>query len=167
MKTHLTLAMQLSGDGVWIDKIDGILKNYNSQFVPGTNLRRDSITKDNFMTLLEQLTKSTDPTMLWNLSRSHNFSPWMQNKIWRYSIGDKVLIAREADYTAKGQQTSKGGSFFKRSIEGSYSPTVRVIKDLWLKDSRYFLSAVYEIHGLSGLFYQSELVRALFADEKK
>lgn len=166
LKTHLTLAMRTSQDGVWIDKIPGILAEYNSRLIPGTTIRRDSVTKENYYSLLEELTKSTDPTMLFNLSRSHSFSPWLQGKLWKYSIGQKVLIAREADYEAKGQQTTKGGSFFKRSIEGAWAPTVRTIKDLWLKDSKYFLTPVYEIQSLHGLFYESEVLPALFAEKK-
>lgn len=167
LKSRLSLALQLGypKDLVWIDKIEGILADYNAGFIKGTDIPRDSVTKENFFSLLEKLTKSSDPTMLFNLSSSHNFSPWLQGKLWKYKIGDKVLVAREADYEAKGQQTTKGGSFFKRSVEGSWAPPVRTVTDLWLKDSKYFLNPCYQVSGLNGKFYQSELLPALFAEK--
>lgn len=150
-------------DNVWIDKIDGIVAEYNARFIPGTTIRRDSVTKENFFSLLEQLTRSTDPTMLFNISRSHNFSPFLRRKFWKFRIGQKVLLAREADYQAEGQKTSKG--FFKRSQEGSWSPRVRTIKDLWMKDSKFMLNPCYEIENMQGLFYESEILRAVFAEK--
>jgi hypothetical protein len=160
-KRRFSLAASLSKDHVWIDKIDGILAEYNSQNIPGTDIPRDSVTKENFMSLLEKLRNSKDPTMFHHLSTSHNFSPNLQAKLWKYKLGQRVLVAREADYEAEGQ---KSNSFFKRSVDGSWAPTVRTVTDLWMKDSRYRLTPTYAVSGLVGKFYESELLGISFAE---
>jgi hypothetical protein len=169
LKRRLTQALKFNekGDNCWIKHIPAILSEYNSKVIPGTTRPRDSVTKDNYMSMLQELRGSQDPTMLFNVATSNNFSPWLQQKLWNFAPGDRVLVARESDYEAKGQQTQKGGSFFKRSIEGSYSPVVRTVTRLWLKDSRFFITPVYSVSGLQGKFYQSELIPALFAERQR
>jgi hypothetical protein len=164
LKRSITQSLRFNpkGDNCWTKNVSGILKAYNSRVIPGTTRPRDSVTKHNYMEMLEELRGSTDPTMLFNISTSTNYSPWLKSKLWNFKENDRVLVAREADYKAKGQQTTKGGSFFKRSVEGSWSPVVRRVTQLWLKDSRFFLTPVYRVSGISSLLYETELIPALW-----
>jgi hypothetical protein len=165
LKRRLSQALNLNpkGDNSWVRHLPSILREYNSRVVPGTLIPRDSVTKFNYMEVLEELRASTDPTMLWNISASSNFSPFLQKKLFKFRVGDRVLVARAADYESRGQETQKGGSFFKRSVEGSYAPTVRTVTKLWLKDSHFFLTPCYEVTGIIGKLYESELIPALFS----
>jgi hypothetical protein len=157
----LAVGFNKRGDFCWIKHVDGITKDQNSKFIKNTSIRRDSVTKENYFSVLEELYNSTDPTMLWNITSGQSFSPWMQRKFWRWKVGDSVLVAREADYTAQGQKTS---AFFKRSEKGAWNSKVRKITGLFLKDSKFMLSPCYEISGIKGKIYESETSAVPFSE---
>jgi len=164
MKRKLSMSLQSNekGDNSWIRHIDNIVDKYNSQPVPGTAIPRSAVNKHNYLDLLTALRKSTDATALFNISTSTNLSPWLSKKLFKYKINDLVLVARAADHTAKGQKTD---GFFKRSVEGSFSSTVRRVTGLVLKDSHFFLTPTYRVSGLGrNLYYESELAPCLFTD---
>ena len=167
LKRRLTQALKFNekGDNCWTQHIPAILQEYNSRVIPGTTRTRDSINKHNYVEMLQELRGSEDPFMLFNVSSSTNYSPWLQQKLWNFAIGDRVLVTRESDYEAKGQQGKKAGSFFKRSIEGSFAPTVRRVTQMWIKDSRFLITPVYSVSGLTGKFYETDLIPALFAEK--
>lgn len=162
-KLAMALGFNEKGDFCWTRHVESVVSHYNSQLIDGTNIVRNSVNKQNYGSLLEQLRGSNDPWMLHNISTSRNFSPWLKARLWKFREGQKVLLARQADYEAKGQQTKQGGSFFKRSVEGSWAPKVRTITQLWLKDSKFFVTPTYSLQGLNGKFYENEILPADFA----
>jgi hypothetical protein len=157
MKRRLSIAMKANPNETdWTKFVPGIVKDYNSQKIPGTNITRDSVNKHNYMQLLEQLYKSKDPSMLFNISAGMNVSPETRKIIWRYNVGDKVLLNRDPDYT-EGKD-----AFLKTSVKGAYGEKVYTIKNLVYKTSKWTIVPTYRLKNIKGLFYEAELLPVLF-----
>jgi hypothetical protein len=166
-KTRLSLAMGFNppGDFCWIKHCQSICDSYNSGPVPGSTIPRNQVTKESYGDLLAQLKGTNDPWMAQNVGTSTNFSPWMQKKLFKFHLGQKVLVARASDYTQRSQQNKEGGSWFKRSVHGAWSPVVRTVTELWLKDSHFYLSTCYSVSGIpNAKFYEQDLLAADFAE---
>jgi hypothetical protein len=157
MKRRLSIAMKANPKETdWTQFVDGIVKDYNSQKIPGTNITRNSVNKNNYMQLLEQLYKSTDASMLFNVSAGMNVSPSVRKTIWRYNVGDKVLLNRNPDYT-EGKD-----AFLKTSVKGTYGETVYTITEQVYKTSHWTIVPTYRLNKIKGLFYEAELFPVLF-----
>jgi hypothetical protein len=158
LKERLSTAMRANPEERdWTVFLPGILRDYNSQKIEGTNVRRNSVNKKNYLGLLEQLYKSKDPDLLFNISSSVNFSPEMRRELFRFSAGDPVLLRKTADY---GQKTS---TFDKVSVRGSFGTKVYKVRQANLKaNGTLFYTPVYSLAGLRGWFYDAELIPADF-----
>jgi hypothetical protein len=154
VKTHLSMAMKAHpGEKNWTRFLEGIVKYYNSQHVTGTNVIRSSVNKENYMKLLEQLYNSKEPTLMFNVATSRNFLPKTQRMLWKYAVGDVVLLYRKSNYKLKQS------IFSKNSVLGAFDDTTpRTIKSLYLKaNGLLFLTPVYRLAGLNDYYYESEL----------
>jgi hypothetical protein len=154
MKERLDMAC--ASDNNWVDKIADILEAYNDRFVTGTNIRRRDVNKDNWIKVLMQRYDTRDPYPLFNLGQAGNLSEGRQRRLrFRFAVGDKVRLSNRANYT------TKGSAFWKSSEKGSYGPRVYEVEEVRLKSNKdLFLSKVYALKGLKGLFYETELIPA-------
>jgi hypothetical protein len=153
-KERLSMAMKAHpGEKDWTRFISKIVANYNSKQIPGTTIVRNSVNKDNYLELLEQLYRTKAPTMLFNLSSSANFTPKTSKMLWKFSVGDRVLVERKQNYK------EKNSAFLKTSVHGAYAPTAHVIEGLFLKSNGVlFLTPVYKLKDVKGYFYENSLL---------
>lgn len=163
MRRRLAIALMGTPEARdWSPFVDGIVEDFNKEPIAGTEISRGSVNKDNYVSLLEKLYKSTEPTMLFNVSCGSNVKdPGFRAAIWKYRVGQRVLVKRSADYTEKQGK----GAFVKTSAVGSYSTKVRTIsRTLWKTSSDYWIVPIYELEGLIGKFYESDLLPVSFQD---
>lgn len=150
----------------WTVYLQGICDQYNSQKIPGTDVVRSSVDKSNYLSLVEKLYGSGQPDLLFNVSSGQNYSPKLGKLLWRYEVGQKVLLNRASNYT------DKTGPFYKPSVKGFFSKRPYVIRRRVLKTSSdLFLCPVYSLQDLKGLHYEVDLLPfspkdASAADEK-
>jgi hypothetical protein len=164
VKEHLSIAERANGDGKWVDHIPAVLAAYNGAKIRGTNLTRSSINQHNYLKFLGQLRKSTEPSMLFNMAETFRYPTALAKYLWRYRPGQKVLLARRVDYAIRDKNY-----FEKASVKGPYGPKVFTVTECLTKlNSDFFLTPVYRLDsGMTGLYYESELSPALFAEPKK
>lgn len=137
----------------WWTLLNGIVSDYNSKFIPGTRLKRSSVHKYNFMECLSQLYKSKDPTMLFHVSAGRNFSAKTRRRIFAFKVGARVLVRSDANYKLRQSTLSK------RSVTGAYGRRSYVVSEQILKScSDLYLTPCYKLTGLTGVFYQQELI---------
>lgn len=163
MKDRLAIALAANakGDNRWIDAIPVITAYYNDAFVTGTKIRRRDVTKENYLDLLEEKWGVKDATLLMNSRVAKSFSPALYKKLFKFSPGEKVLLSRSANYLTK----AKEGAFFKKSVHGSYGSQVfEIIEGVLKSSSKFFYTPCYRLSNLQGLFYETELIPALFQE---
>lgn len=178
VKEKLSQAMEIKQTKNWIQFIDVIVNEHNKEIIEGTSYTRAAITNTNFNHFLTQRLQinknpklkkyvkkhlpntklSDDPTLLINSSRIYSdfiSSKW-NDSIFTYKPGDKVFLARRADW--KNQKT---GPFFKTSHWGTFGPTVYTISNRQLRATKNFKGYVpmYSLKeiGSEHLFYATEL----------
>jgi len=161
LKQRLAIAERANGDGRWVVHLPGILKDYNSWRIKGTDVRRGDVNQDNYLTLLGKLRRTSEPSMLFNMAETFRAPTALAKFLWRYAVGDKVLLARRVDYALKDRTY-----FEKPSVSGTYGPTVYTVSACRTKlNADLFLCPVYALApNLTGWFYESELSPALFAN---
>lgn len=162
LKQRLSIAERASGDGRWAAHLPGILREYNGSRVKGTDVRRADVTQDNYLELLGKLRRTTEPSMLFNMTESLRAPSALSRYLWRYAVGDRVLLARRVDYDLRDRTY-----FEKPSVTGAYGPRVLTVTACRTKlNADFFLCPVYALSSASGpmtgLFYESELSPALF-----
>jgi hypothetical protein len=153
-KERISMAMKAHpGEKNWTKFVDGVVSDYNRQYIKGTKIVRSSVNKHNYISLLEQLYKTKSPTMLFNIASSSNFTPRTTKMLWKFKIGDRVLAERKQNYKEKTH------AFLKTSVHGAYSPITRVIEGLFLKSNGVlFLTPVYKLENIKGYFYENSLI---------
>lgn len=158
LKQRLSIAERANGDGRWAALLPGICKDYNNALVRGTDVRRRDVNQDNYLQLLEKLHRTTEPSLLFNMAETFRYPSGLSRFLWRYAVGDKVLLARRVDYDLRGRNY-----FEKPSVAGTYGPKVYTVTECRTKlNADLFLCPVYALSPLTGLFYESELSPALF-----
>jgi hypothetical protein len=161
MKERLSTALSLNKDKSWIRHIDEIVDDYNARPITGTDIARSKASKQNYMKILVQKFKFKNPTVRFNTSVSGNFSKKLGDLLFKFKLGQRVLLALSADYT------SSKGTFSKRSVTGAFGSKIYKIYDRFLKsNAKLFVCPVYKLSGLEGHFYESELTPATFQDEE-
>jgi len=82
------------------------VQEYNNQKVEGTPYRRQAITRENFLDFVSKLFKEENPEALFASStiKSFNNERW-NKKIFKFNLGQKVLLARRANWKNKKVQT--------------------------------------------------------------
>lgn len=159
LKQRLSIAERANGDGRWARHLPGILRDYNNDIIRGTSLRRRNVTQDNYLSLLGELRRTSEPSLLFNMAEGFRAPSALARFLWRYAVGDKVLLARRVDYDLQDRHY-----FEKPSVRGAFGPKVYTVTECRTKmNSDLFITPVYGLGTLSGLFYESELSPALFA----
>lgn len=141
----------------WTKFLPGIVAHHNDGFVGDTGVRRKAVNKRTYMSLLERLYGSTQPDLLINVASSENVSPELGKSLWRYEIGQEVLLRIGSSYV------EGGGKFAKPSAAGSFSRKTYVIVKRVLKSSGdFFLCPLYRLRGVRGLLYEADLLPVNF-----
>jgi hypothetical protein len=162
LKEHLSIAERAHGDGRWVVYLEGILTAYNNSMIKGTKVRRNTVDQHTYLTLLGQLRRSTDPSMLFNMTTNFQYPTALSRFLWRYRPGQKVLLARRVDYDIRDKNY-----FEKASVKGPFGPKIFTVTECTAKmNSDFFITPVYRLDsGMTGLYYESELSPALFAEQ--
>lgn len=164
LKSRISTALSLNARGNldWLSHLKPILDDYNARNVRGTNIKRQDVTKKNEMKLLAQKFKVADFTPHFNTSVVGNLSGRMFKAIGaKFHRGSKVLLSRSSNYTLKSD------AFTKKSVEGSYGKKVYEVSNVFLKSTNSgFMTLMVKLKGMKGIFYQSEIIPALFSEEE-
>jgi hypothetical protein len=161
VKERLSIAMRANGDGRWVVHVPSLVRDYNNQIVKGSgNVKRKDVNKNNYLDMLEKVYKSTSPSLLFNMGSVPEQSS-LSKFIWKYQVGDSVMLARRVSEDVKG----RGDAYFEKpSVKGTFGPKVYKIAGRHTKmNSGLFLCAVYSLRGVPGKYYQTDLSPALFA----
>jgi hypothetical protein len=156
--TKERLSEALAGDPEnknWIKFVPKIQNDYNSRFVTGCKgLRRKDVNKTNYLSALRCLYRVEDPTVEFSVSDTANYSKRLADKLFKFDIGDRVVLARRAAYI-KGEKATR---FEKPSVKGRFGPSTYLVVGRRMKHNKnFFVSAAYRLSGLSGLFYGEEI----------
>lgn len=171
LKERLSIALKanaLDGDKNksfkfnWIQFVPDIVQTYNREKVTGTNIKRVDVDHQNFWDVLKQKWKAKEPLTLMSLLTETKMPRPISDAVFKYDQGQKVMLARDANYKLKESK------FKKRSVTGSFGPEIYTISNRRLKSSmNLFLTPVYSLKELSGLFYESELNPVYLSDQQK
>ena len=162
VKTKLSQALEQEEGGggkKWETYISDLCSEYNKQKVEGTSYRRQAISKSNFDHFMGQLLDVKDPALLYNGFAAGPFERKSWNRaIFKFDLGDKVLVARAANWKFP---TEKLGSFGKATVRGSFGTAPYTVTGRQLRSdkSRKNLVAVYSLEefGPNLHFYTKEL----------
>lgn len=161
MKTKLSQAIESKGVKRWVDYVDPIVKFYNAQKIEGTPYKRQAINKNNFNDFVAKLLKVEDPSMLYAGAKVSSFKNEAWNKaIFKFRLGQKVLLARKANWkNFDGEKAS--GAFFKASMQGGFTDKRFTVSGRQLRRTKGFKNfvTVYSLEemGPSMHFYEREL----------
>jgi hypothetical protein len=159
LKTKLSQALRQKGGKSWVDFLREICKEYNRSKVEGTSFRRQAVNQANFSQFLSQLLKTKEPELLFNSSKAGPFVQESWNKkIFKFDLGQKVLIARRANWKSVDDKMK---TFTKISTVGGFGKNVYTVGGRQLRGSKGGKSYVpmYSINelGPSLHFYSHEL----------
>jgi hypothetical protein len=162
LKTKLSQVLDLKGGKKWIQYLPAICSEYNQTKVEGTSFRRHAVSEANFSLFLSQLLKTTEPELLFNSAKAGPFVTEAWNrKIFKFNLGEKVLLARAANW-ADG--TERLRTFVRASTRGGFGKNVYTVGGRQLRTTKHFKSyvPVYSLLelGPSLHFYTNELKKA-------
>lgn len=164
-RLSMALANNPRGDNRWVDRVAKIVAEHNGQAVTGTGVARKDVNKDNYLEVVAQRGKTSDPVAMLNLGAASgdSFSEEVRKKLWKYAAGQRVLVAKKSTHAEK----PGGGAFHKSSVEGDYSFKSYVVDRLLMRHSAdQVLVPMYKLRGLSSsVFYEGDLIPALFSEE--
>jgi hypothetical protein len=164
VKTKLSQALAsprgLEAPKNWVRFVEPLTSEYNRQKVPGTSYTRQSVGRSNFDHFVGQLLKlGGDPTLAYNGFAAGPFASAAWNRrIFRFDLGDKVLVARRANWKFDAEKLK---SFGKVSTDGGFGRTAYTVSGRQLRAERTRKSfvPVYALQEFGpGLhFYESEI----------
>lgn len=166
VKTKLSQVLssdpRLAGKKRWVDLVEPLVKEYNSQLVPGTRYKRQAVSKENYSSFLAQLFKTPD----YDLGISGRVLSQFENPKWNravfaFDLGDRVRVSRKADWTDPENRSG----FKKASTVGGFGSRIYTVSGRQLratKDGSRFVPVyqLKEIRDGGYVFYENELVRA-------
>lgn len=152
----------------WVDFVPGIVNDFNNRVLPGTKVKRGSVSQHRFLHAIKALYRTETPLNLLSLGiPGKNWPKGFKNKLFKYRLAAKVNLAWRAYYRIKS-------GFHKPSEKGSYHPKVFVVCERLIKTNRKgVLIPVYRIKGeddqqvLESIVYPSELVAAKYLKRKR
>jgi hypothetical protein len=149
-------------DKSWVKHVKTVQDDYNGRYVTGCKgLKRKDVNKRNYLQALRCLYRLEDPTIQFSVSDSANYSERLAAKLFRYNIGDRVILARRSAYV-KGERATR---FEKPSVKGRFGPTTYLIVGRRMKHNKdFFVSATYRLSGLDGLWYDQEIRKVDYAE---
>jgi hypothetical protein len=162
LKTKLSQALELKGGKKWIQFLAPICSEYNQTKIEGTSYRRQAVNIQNFSHFLSQLLKTSEPELLFNTGKAGPFvnEAW-NKKIFKFDLGQKVLLARAANWS---DGTEKTRTFVRASVRGAFGKKIYTVSGRQLRTSKGFKSyvPVYSLAeiGPSLHFYANELKKA-------
>lgn len=143
----------------WVRIIPAYLKHLNSKLSKGSRtLRRMDVTRKNFPDLLRERYGTSDVGHLNASISQSNFTPRMSDKLFKFRLGQKVLVDRRATTEISDKNKS---AWTKNSMQGAFGATVYTVKKRALRSSaKLTLIPVYQVDkGLSRIWlYEKELV---------
>lgn len=159
VKTKLSQALAHKGGKNWVQFVKPLVEEYNKEKIAGTSYRRQAIKRINFGHFLSQLLKTEQPELSFNGFKAGPFQNQDWNrKIFKYNLGDRVLLARRANWKEADQKLT---TFTKISSVGGFGPTVFTVSGRQLRASKNFKVFVpcYSLNelGPSLHFYTNEL----------
>lgn len=165
VKTKLSQALEhaTSNSGKQVKNWDGFVESlcaeYNKQKVAGTSYRRQAVSRKNFDHFMGQMLGEPEPQLLYNGFAAGPFGHKSWNrKIFKYDLGDKVLVARKANWKFSEEKLK---SFDKPTVRGSFGVSSYTVsgRQLRIDKSRKRFVPVYSLLEFgSGLnFYTNEL----------
>ena len=150
----------------WVDLVEPLVREYNTQLIPGTRYRRQAVNKENYSDFLAQLFKTPD----YDLQISGRIIQPFDNQRWNraifaFDLGDKVRVSRKADWT----DPENRAGFKKVSTVGGYGSKIYTVSGRQLrttKEGNRFVP-VYRLKEIADggfNFYQNELVRVALGE---
>jgi hypothetical protein len=167
VKTKLSQVLEsdpkLAAGKRWVHLVDPLVKEYNSQTVPGTGYRRQAVCKENYSDFLSQLfggDKDYDLRISGRIVGPFQNSRW-NKAVFRFELGDRVRVSRKADWTDPDNRSS----FKKASVVGSFGSRVYTVSARQLrttKDGSRFVPVykLKEVRAGGFNFYENDLVKA-------
>jgi len=182
IKRHVNMSLASTQTKRWLEIIENVTSHYNEQKVPGTSFKRKSISRRNTEAFLVQKLRMKNPSLLFNSAtvKPVHISGYWKKKIFKYDIGDSVLISKKAgvqgyatreanaekaykkkskeDPSYKHRKTSVRASstFHKASMSGNWSSASYTIASRKLKsNSKFYWAIVYTLVERSGFYYET------------
>ena len=159
VKTKLSQALAHKGGKNWIQFVAPLVEEYNNEKLAGTSYKRKAVNRENFDHFLTQFLKTKEPELLFNGFKAGPFeNPEWNKKIFKFDLGQRVLLARRANWKDAEQ---KLGAFTSISTEGGFGPVIYTISGRQLRASKNF-KAFVPLYSLAELgpslhFYSNEL----------
>jgi hypothetical protein len=159
------LAANDPGDRNWIKHLPSVLHHANEKKVVGApKFKRSEVTKANELQVLAAKMGAKDCVPLINTRLIRCMSERTRKLLnFKFKKNDKVLLAASSSYETVARLARSEGKFTKSSVAGDYDPTVRVVKDAFLKANKTHYVHCYELYNLEDVYYTNELVSAAFA----
>jgi hypothetical protein len=162
VKTKLSQALAHKGGKNWVQFVEPLVKEYNSEKIEGTSYKRSTISRENFSHFLSQLLKLEQPELTFNGFKAGPFQTDEWNrKIFKFDLGQRVLLARRANWKETEEKLT---AFTKISSVGGFGKTVFTISGRQLRRNKSLKTfvPVYSLQelGPSLHFYANELKRA-------
>ena len=163
VKTKLSQAILHKETKNWIQFVPALVSTYNSEKIEDTPYTRQSVNRVNFDAFLAAYFKSDQPELAFNASKAGPFAQTSWNKkIFKFDLGEKVLLARSANWKATtAEGGGGGGAFAKASVQGGFGDKVFTISGRQLRKTKGLKNfvTVYSLAemGPSLHFYQKEL----------
>ena len=115
-KTSLSKMLEARKTKNWIQFVEPIMRAHNEEKIEGTSYRRNRVSAENFLDFAGQVLKTKEPELAFNRCRVGPFKQEkINNAIFKFKPGDRVLLAVDADWK------SKRSGFYKRSVGGSFA----------------------------------------------
>lgn len=162
VKTKLSQALSHKGGKNWVRFVAPLVEEYNSEKIAGTSYRRRSIKRENFDHFLAQLLKTDQPELTFNGFKAGPFAnPDWNKKIFKFDLGQRVLLARRANWKETDEKLT---AFTKVSVRGGFGPTVFTVSGRQLRSTKNY-KVVVPVYSLAELgpsmhFYTNDLKSA-------
>jgi len=157
VKTKLSQALESREEETknWIQFVDALVREYNTQKIEGTSYSRQAVDGSNFQHFLQQRFKMSDPETLFSGFKIGPFvNPQWNLAVFKFALGQKVLLARKANW----REQSRG--FSKYSTEGGFGSQEYTVSGRQLRQTaaKKFV-AVYALAEMGNdlHFYDAEL----------
>ena len=155
----------------WADMVPNFLRWYNAQPVPNTGVPRSKVTAENEDDVLTAKMKAVDATVFSNTRQLDELALGSEENIaraFKFNVGDRVVLARDADFDARISETpgkddrkKRKDIFEKRSVYGSYSDKIHVVSERMLKSARdQTLLPVYRLKDMDDVWLYERQLRA-------
>jgi hypothetical protein len=157
LKQKMGQALSLWGGKKCVDFLAEAVLAYNNEKIPGTSYKRKAVNKHNFEHFASQLLGKN----MENRFSSFKAGPFAHKdwnkKIFKFDLGEKVLLARRANWNAKTSH------FLKVSEKGGFGKQLFTIESRQLRADKSFRQyvPVYSLKelGPSKHFYEKEMAK--------